>query len=124
MKSVIFILLMTVAFAASAQVPKKELSMPETEQFVKQHDIDYLRSCLEKYHRERRTGYLATGVGIGLTAFGAATMNESGQSIFFLIGGALGLYGTYTFIHAERHLKSASIKPMEGAAGVTLSLKL
>lgn len=86
-------------------------------------EIDFLRECLSKYHAQRKRAYYAAGSSVALSAIGAS-MNQSGQRVFFILGGVAGLYSTVLFLDAEKHLKQASVKPMTGAAGVTLTLRL
>ena len=70
-------------------------------------EIEHLRYCMGKYHKQKMTGYYFGFSAIGIGACGVAVDEPS-----VLIGsGVLGLVGLIISVDSEKWLKKASLTP-------------
>jgi hypothetical protein len=104
----------------------------DTSKPAKEYEIDYIRYCLNGYHKERQTGIILQFVGIGLGIAGSATYGrqvdisiaggaKTGHDFgtpFLVAGGLTGLAGFIIMLDAEKWTKRSAIRPASSGMGV------
>ena len=85
-------------------------------------ELQFMRYCNFRYHKQRQTAYILTFTGMAATAGGLfLPMDEPDFPVVLsAAGGACSLAGLIVLVSADRWLKYSSIKPSDTGVGVKI----
>lgn len=86
-------------------------------------EMQFMRYCNFRYHKQRRMAYTLTATGMAITAGGLfLPMNEPDFPVVLSIAGsACSVAGLIVLVSADRWLKYSSIKPSDTGIGVKIA---
>jgi hypothetical protein len=116
MKKVIMVLLIIIV---SPMVKCQEKQ--DTLKLAKENEIEYIRLCLNEYHKERQTGICMGFAGVVFSSGSYLVNDNISRYTFSIMGGVTSLAGLILILDAEKWIKRSSIKPSTTGIGVKVT---